>query len=90
MVPTPTEHSEISIQSFSQFARRPRDLQAEHLDLRQFFDRRFPKDDSYWKKEIPEQISDLMLNEDLIDLPQPIHFFFDCHLSIAFLAGIYD
>ena len=87
MVPMPTEHSEISIQSFSQFARRPHDLQAEHLDLLQFFDRRFPKDDSYWKKEIPEQISAFMLNEDLSDLPQPIHFFFDCHLSIAFLAG---
>ena len=85
--PLSTEHSEISIQSFSQFARRPRDLQAAHLDLRPFFDGRFPKDDSYWKKEIPEQISAFMLNEDLIGLPQPIHFFFDCHLSIAFLAG---
>ena len=85
--PSSTEHSEISIQSFSQFARRPRDLQAPHLDLRQFFDGRFLKDDSYWKKEIPERVSAFMLNEELIDLPQPIHFFFDCHLSIAFLAG---
>ena len=84
------EHSEISIQSFSQFARRPRDLQAYHLDLRQFFDGRFPKDDSYWKKDIPEQISAFMLNEKLIESPQPIHFFFDCHLSIAFLAGFND
>ncbi|RKU30564.1 hypothetical protein C6499_05870 [Candidatus Poribacteria bacterium] len=85
--PPSTEHSEISIQSFSQFARRPRDLQAAHLDLRQFFDGRFPKDESYWKKDIPEQISAFMLNEKLIELPQPIHFFFDCHLGIAFLAG---
>ncbi|MCY3551167.1 MAG: SAVED domain-containing protein [Candidatus Poribacteria bacterium] len=85
--PSSTEHSEISIQSFSQFARRPRDLQANHLDLRQFFEGRFPKDDSHWKKEISEKISAFMLNEELIDLPQPIHFFFDCHLSIAFLAG---
>ena len=87
IAPLSTEHSEMSIQNFSQFARRPRDLQAAHLDLRRFFDGRFPKDDSYWKKEIPEQISAFMLNEELIDLPQPIHFFFDCHLSIAFLAG---
>lgn len=86
-MPSATKHSEISIQSFSQFARRPRDLQASHLDLRQFFDGRFPKDDSYWKKEIPEQISAFMLNEELIELPQPTHLFFDCHLSIAFLAG---
>ena len=87
IAPLSTEHSEMSIQNFSQFARRPRDLQAAHLDLRRFFDGRFPKDDSYWKKEIPEQISAFMLNEELIDLSQPIHFFFDCHLSIAFLAG---
>ncbi len=86
-VPLITKHSEISIQSFSQFARRPRDLQAAHLDLRLFFDGRFPKDDSHWKKEIPERVSALMLNEELINLPQPIHIFFDCHLSIAFLAG---
>ena len=86
-VPLTTKHSEISIQSFSQFARRPRDLQAAHLDLRLFFDGRFSKDDSHWKKEIPEQVSAFMLNEELIDLPQPIHIFFDCHLSIAFFAG---
>lgn len=85
--PSSTEHSEISIQSFSQFARRPRDLQANHLDLRQFFEGRFPKDDSHWKKEISEQISAFMLNEGMIDLPQPIHLFFDCHLSMAFFAG---
>ena len=66
IAPLATKHSEISIQSFSQFARRPWDLQTAHLDLRQFFDGRFPKDDSYWKKEIPEQISAFMLNEELI------------------------
>jgi hypothetical protein len=82
-----TEHSEISIQSFAQFARRPHDLQATHLDLCEFFDGRFPKDDSCWKQEIPERITTFMLNEDLSSLPQPIHLFFDCHLSIAFLAG---
>ena len=87
IAPPPTDHSEISIQSFAQFARRPRDLQAAHLDLCGFFDGRFPKDNSYWKKEIPEQISAFMLNEDLSNMAQPIHLFFDCHLSIAFLAG---
>ena len=87
IVPKSSNHSEISIQSFAQFARRPHDLQAAHLDLRQFFDRRLPKDNSYWKQEIPEQISAFLLNEGLSDLPQPIHFFFDCHLSIAFFAG---
>ena len=83
----PTKQSEISIKSFAQFARRPHDFQAAHLDLCQFFDGRFPKDDSYWKKEIPERISSFMLDECLSDFPQPIHLFFDCHLSIAFFAG---
>ena len=83
----PTPHSEISIQSFSQFARRPRDLQARHLDLRSLFEHRLSKDDGYWRTEIPDQISSFLLSEDLIELPQPIHLFFDCHLSIAFFAG---
>ena len=65
IAPPPTEHSEISIQSFAQFARRPHDLQVAHLDLCEFFDGRFPKDDSCWKQEIPEQVSTFMLNEDL-------------------------
>ena len=85
--PDSIKNSEISIQSFSQFARRPSDLQMEHLDLRNFFDERFVKNDSYWKKEIPDQISAFMLNEKLGNAPQPIHLFFDCHLSIAFFAG---
>ena len=87
IIPPPTDHSEISIQSFIQFTRRPHDLQAAHLDLCGFFDDRFPKDNSYWKKEIPRQVLEFMLNDDLSNLPQPIHIFFDCHLSIAFLAG---
>ncbi len=87
VVSPPTEHSEISIQSFAQYARRPRDLQATHLDLCKFFDGRFPKDGSCWKQEIPKRVTTFMLNEGLSNLPQPIHLFFDCHLSIAFLAG---
>jgi len=87
MVKPPSEHSEISIQSFSQLARRPHDLQAAHLDLCNLFGGRFPLHQSYWKKEIPEKVTSFILDEKLRDLPQPIHFFFDCHLSIAFLAG---
>lgn len=87
IAPSATEHSEFSIQSFAQFARRPTDLQVAHLDLLPLFDRRFPIADAYWKKEIPEEISAFMLDEKLMDVPQPIHLFFDCHLSIAFFAG---
>lgn len=87
IAPSATEHSEISIQSFAQFARRPTDLQVAHLDLLPLFDRRFPITDADWKKEIPEEISAFMLDEKLMDVPQPIHLFFDCHLSIAFFAG---
>lgn len=82
-----TKHSEISIQSFAQFARRPTDLQVARLDLLPLFDERFPIREAYWKKEIPEKISEFMLDPKLMDVPQPIHIFFDCHLSIAFLAG---
>ena len=87
MAPLDTKHSEISIQSFAQFARRPTDLQVERLDLLPLFDRRFPISDAYWKRKIPKKISAFMLNEKLMDVPQPIHLFFDCHLSIAFFAG---
>ena len=87
IAPSATEHGEISIQSFAQFARRPTDLQVAHLDLLPLFDRRFPITDAYWKKEISEEISAFMLDEKLMDVPQPIHLFFDCHLSIAFFAG---
>ena len=82
-----TKHSEISIQSFTQFARRPTDLQVARLDLLPLFDRRFPITDADWKEEIPEKISAFMLDEKLMDVPQPIHLFFDCHLSIAFFTG---
>ena len=82
-----TKHSEISIQSFAEFARRPTDLQVARLDLLPLFDKRFPIRDAYWKKEIPEKISAFILDEKLMDVPQPIHLFFDCHLSIAFFAG---
>lgn len=87
MAPPPTEYSEISIQSFSQFARRPQDLQSAHLDLRPCFHERFPKTDASWQKEIPERVAAFMLDEKLMEVPQPIHLFFDCHLSIAFFAG---
>ena len=87
IVPSSAEHSEISIRSFSQFAQLQHDSQAPHLDLCHLFDGRFPKDDSYWEMEIPEQVSAFMSNENLSNVSQPIHIFFDCHLSIAFLAG---
>ncbi len=87
IMPASSEHSEISIQSFAQYAQRPHDLQAGHLDLCHMFDGRFAQKPSYWKKEIPEGIVSFLLNEDLQELPPPIHFFFDCHLSIAFFAG---
>ena len=87
IAPSATKHSEISIQSFAQFARRPTDLQVARLDLLPLFDERFPIMDAHWKKEIPEKISAFMLDPKLMDVPQPIHIFFDCHLSIAFFAG---
>ena len=87
IVPSSTEHSEISIRSFSQFALPQHDPRGIHLNLCDFFDGRFLKDDSYWEKEIPKQVSAFMLNENLSNMPRPIHISFDCHLSIAFLAG---
>lgn len=86
VLPSP-KHSEIFIRSFSKFTRPKHNTEVIYLDLCPLFDGRFPKDEIYWKRDIPEHVSTLMLNEDLNDIPQPIHISFDCHLSIAFLVG---
>lgn len=83
----PANYSEISICSFSIGARRPHDLQAGHLDLLKYFEGRFPRSQDHWKKEIPEEINSFLHIESLKGLPQPIHLFFDCHLTIAFYTG---
>jgi len=80
-------YSEISMCSCPQGARRPRDVQAAHLDLSDLFDGRFPLSNSYWQTEIPERVASFLQHESTAKLPQPIHLFFDCHLSIAFLVG---
>lgn len=80
-------YSEISICSCLQGARRPRDVQAAHLDLSDLFDGRFPLTESYWQTEIPERVVSFLQHEGVKKLPQPIHLFFDCHLSIAFFIG---
>ncbi len=86
VVPDPT-YSEISICSFPQFARRPRDFQAAHLDLSALFEGRFVRQDEYWVNKIPNQIVSFFKDKSLTTLPQPLHLFFDCHLSIAFFIG---
>ena len=40
-----------------------------------------------WKKEIPQRINSFVHSSQLQNLPQPLHLFFDCHLSIAFFVG---
>ncbi|MEQ8191412.1 MAG: SAVED domain-containing protein [Candidatus Eremiobacterota bacterium] len=80
-------YSEISICSRPQYAHRPRDIQADYLDLTSYFDERYPITESYWQKEIPESIDSFLKKETIKNLPPPIHIFFDCHLSIAFLVG---
>ena len=85
--PIPEQCSEISICTMPQMARRPRDVQAAHLDLTDLFEGRFPKDPSAWDRAIPQKVADFLLGEPVCELPQPLHLFFDCHLSIAFLAG---
>lgn len=87
IVTPPSDRSEISICSCLQGARRPRDVQASHMDLTDLFDGRFPRDGHYWQTEIPARIVAFFQSEDVKNLVQPIHLFFDCHLSIAFLAG---
>lgn len=85
--PTPTEDSEISICSTPQMARRPRELQAAHLDITDLFDGRFPRNAESWDGDIPERVKEFLFSENVTALPKPLHLFFDCHLSIAFLAG---
>ena len=90
LLPPSEEISEISIQSFSLFARRPHDIQERHLDLRQFFDRRLAKSEGHWHKEIPEQVSNFLLDESLGELPQPIHFFLRLSLEHRVLGRAPD
>ena len=80
-------HSEISIRSCLQFARRPDDTQAMLLDLTALFDGRFPRSASTWAGDIPRLLKEFLLEGKICSLPQPICLFFDCHLSIAFAAG---
>lgn len=85
--PTPTEDSEISIRSTPQMARRPRELQAAHLDVTDLFDGRFPRNEDSWNGDIPQEVKGFLFSEKVTALPKPLYLFFDCHLSIAFLAG---
>lgn len=87
IVPSNVEQPEISIKSFSKYVRRPHDLQISHLDLCNLFDGRMPKNQSYWNKEIPHRVSKFLFDEPLLQRSYPILLFFDCHLSIAFIAG---
>ncbi|MDH7579021.1 MAG: SAVED domain-containing protein [Bacillota bacterium] len=82
------DYSEISICSFPQYARRPRDIQTAHLDLTDLFEGRFARSEHYWKETIPKRLFSFFQSDVVTNLRQPIHLFFDCHLSIAFLAGI--
>ncbi len=81
------DYSEISICSRKEHARRPRDVQAAHLDISNLFDKRFPNSESVWNREIPKRVSFFLQSGKVANLPQPIRLFFDCHLSIAFLTG---
>lgn len=85
--PPPAGASEISICSTPQMARRPRELQAAHLDITDLFDGRFPRNADSWEGDIPERVEAFLFSEKVSALPKPLHLFFDCHLSISFLAG---
>lgn len=80
-------YSEVSIASFNSHAHRPRETQSAHLDLTGLFKDRFPRNKNVWKKEIPQRINSFVQSNQLQSLAQPLHLFFDCHLSIAFFVG---
>lgn len=80
-------HSEISIRSFLQYARRPSDTLTSHLDLTDSFADRYLIKEHSWNEEIAKRVNSFW-NEELFNgLSKPIHLFFDCHLSISFLVG---
>lgn len=85
--PVPADDSEVSICSTPQMARRPRELQAAHLDITDLFDGRFALNTDSWNDDIPRKVSEFLYSEEVTALPKPLHLYFDCHLSIAFLAG---
>jgi len=81
------EGDEISIRSFAQFARRPKNVQTAQLDITKFFNGRTILDTSFWNTSIPQALKEFLLGDNIHQLKQPINLFFDCHLSIAFMAG---
>lgn len=83
----PAGYGEISIRSCLQYARRPRDLQAAQIDFTELFDGRFPRSEVVWVREVPERLDAFVRSGALEQLPQPVHVFFDCHLSIAYYFG---
>ena len=87
VIPSPARYSEISICSYLQQTRRPRDIQSAHLDVSTLFKGRFPRYRSVWSDEVPLRIDSFLNSTNVKNLPQPIHLFFDCHLSIAFFVG---
>jgi hypothetical protein len=80
-------HSEISVQTFRQFARKPDDVLNAHLDLTNYFHDRYILDENDWQTKIYDKVSSFLKDVLIKNLSKPIHIYFDCHLSVSFLIG---
>lgn len=80
-------YGEIVIRSFLDHARLAPGERGAYLDVTDVFTGRFPRSDSYWQREIPQRVGAFFNSPQVKNLTPPMLLFFDCHLSIAFLAG---
>jgi hypothetical protein len=78
---------ELTVRSMVPHLERQRSPSGLLLDLTGSFEGRHPKKGSCWLENVPAQIGQLLRSKELASQPQPIHVYFDCHLSIAFALG---
>ncbi|MGD0337611.1 MAG: SAVED domain-containing protein [Bacteroidota bacterium] len=86
ILPSPNR-SEISICSYPQIIRRPTDVQSKHLDITEYFNGRYIRNNQLWNTLIKSRINTFLFTDSFPYLPQPIYLSFDCHLSIAYFIG---
>lgn len=79
--------SELTVRSFVPKADRTLGAQHVRLDMSDLFQGRNPKTAETWNFHVPARLESGLLGIDVRSLPRPVHAFFQCHLSIAFLLG---
>lgn len=82
--PIDSDYKDVGIRSFYEGAENMQDETVEICSLIDFFDDRYIKDNSYWNKEI---FNELYKFREKIDSNNKYKLYMDTHLSISFVAG---